>query len=112
MVTQLHLSELVWRSTRALTHEGSAGKRATKGKKLRVQGAVKSSNGFSGFLVYASKDNAEKRAHFHVRDVAEALQLKTGDEVAFNLGVNAKSSSTLSAYNVVRVKVSCSALAS
>ena len=84
----------------------TVGKRATNGKKLRVQGSVKSTNGSSGYLKYVGKGNSEKRARFHINDVAEKLELGIADEVAFNLCRNPKSRE-LTARSIVRVKVCC-----
>ena len=83
----------------------AVGKRATNGKKVRVQGRVKSTNGSSGYLKYVAKDSAKKRAHFHINDVTEKLELGVGDEVAFNLSHNPKSRE-LNARSIVRIKVS------
>ena len=83
----------------------SVGKRATNGKKLRVQGTVRSTNGSSGYLKYLGKGSSEKRAHFHINDVAEKLELSVGDEVVFSLSHNPKSRE-LNARSIVRVKVS------
>ena len=70
-----------------------------------MQGTVKSTNGSSGYLKYSGQGNSEKRAHFHINDVAEKLELVVGDEVAFNLSHNPKSRE-LNARSIVRVKVS------
>lgn len=81
----------------------SSGQRATDGRLLRVQGSVKSSNGTSGFLKYAGKDNVEKRVPFHINEVAEKLHLRVGDEVAFSIADSPRTKQP-AAKNVIRTQ--------
>jgi len=80
------------------------GRRATEGSRLRLQGSVKSSNGSSGFLRYDAK-GVEKKVYFHINSVAEKLELKAGDEVAFGLAINQKTKE-VNARQIVRTKES------
>jgi len=46
----------------------------------------------------------EKKVYFHINSVAEKLELKAGDEVAFGLAINQKTKE-VNARQIVRTKV-------
>jgi len=46
----------------------------------------------------------ERKVYFHVKEVAEKLELKAGDEVAFGLAINQKTKE-VNARQIVRTKV-------